>query len=264
MTLIFTNNSNLRASSLVQKIKIEPRDVTMQFLLSRVIGNDYKVEFLLQINPSRAFKDPSISISNSNIDLVSLRNSILGKLTPLDRHYMILKEFNFIKATFYFDIALWLHDAMLNMRPLTQLTSFNRSFKFKIQMPPMILKEPTRGAIQELLIRRFRDYLNKNPSTNTWFVNLFPKGISDPLHKLLSDRFDYTYDYQSNTIIMKLKSFWITALIYALAQYSKISKDKARITKLQNPGDFFAVKTRGYSSKFDNPTLRSFMRDKFI
>jgi hypothetical protein len=262
VTPFYTQIQN-SSPKLTKKIPVRPQDVSMEFLLSREIGNDYKVEFLIQLNLGPQRQDPSLIVRNSEIDMASLRNSILAKLPPVDRKYMMLKEFSAIKATFHFDYSLWFKDALHNVSPQNILTQFSRTFKFKVPLPSMILKDAIRVGFPDFLIRKFKKYIEVKQEGKGWFKNLFPT-ITKMVSTKIPERFDYTYNYQTNSMILNLKTMWIMALVYAVGEFSKIAKERKLEKKIENPGNFFAVKVKQQIPSFDNASLQDFLKKKFL
>jgi hypothetical protein len=262
ITQQFTN-SNIRQFKFIQRIHLKPEDLSLNFLAAREVGSDYRVDFLVQLNPKQAIQDPSKMLTNSDIDMASLRNAIISKLVPIDKKYMLLKNFSTIKAEFHFDSNLWLKDTLNNVEPRTTLTTFSKIFKFKIPLPPMILRDAIRIGFPQFLIRKFKKYLDSQPKVNKWFNHLFPQGIKS-ITVRLPERFEYIYDYQANSITLKLKTFWIMALVYAIGEFSKIAKERKIEKKLENPGKFFETKVKQQIPNFDVPDLKNFLSKKFL
>ena len=254
---------NIRQFKFIQRIHLKPEDISLSFLSSREIGDNYRVEFLVQINSKQAMQDPSKILVNSDIDMASLRNAIVSKLVPADRKYMLLKNFTTIKAEFLFDSNLWLKDTLSNVEPKTTFTTFSKIFKFKIPLPPMILRDAVRTGFPQFLIRKFKKYLDLQPKVHQWFKHLFPEGIKSITVKL-PERFDYVYDYQSNSITLKLKTFWIMTLIYAIGEFSKMAKERKIEKRLENPGKFFETKVRQQIPNFDVSSIKDFLSKKFL
>ena len=262
ITQQFTD-SNIRQFKFVRRIQLKPEDISLSFLSSREIGNDYRVDFLIQLNPKQATQDPSKILVNSDIDMASLRNAIITKLAPSDKKYMLLKNFSTTKVEFHFDSNLWLKDTLSNVEPRTTLTTFSKIFKFKIPLPPMILLDSIRTGFPQFLIRKFKKYLDSQPKVHKWFNHLFPQGIKSLTVKL-PERFDYIYDYQSNSITLKLKTFWIMALIYAIGEFSKIARERKIEKRLENPGKFFETKVKQQIPNFDISSMKDFLSKKFL
>jgi len=223
-----------------QKIKLSSKDVEINFLLSRDIGTEYKVDYLVDIVPNRNVTDPSKIIASSNIDLVSLRNAILSKLKPLDVKYMVLKSFDSFKCTFYFDADKWMKDCMLNNNPIVELSKFSKKFKLKVMIPPMLLSDQIRIGLPIFIVARFKKHITLNRKAPIWFKHLFPQGITQAIGKLLPERFDYKYDFKDNSITLSLKPMWIGALLYATGSVMK----KLREEKIEDPESFFFNKVR--------------------
>lgn len=262
ITQQFTN-SNIRQLKFIQRIHLKPEDISLSFLSSREIGNNYMVDFLIQLNPRQAIRDPSKVLVNSDIDMASLRSAIISKLVPSDKRYMLLKNFSTNKAEFHFDSNLWLKDTLNNVEPKTTLISFSKVFKFKIPLPTMILRDATRIDFPQFLIRKFKKYLDAQSKVHQWFKHLFPQGIKSITVKL-PERFDYIYDYQTNSITLKLKTFWIMSLIYAIGEFSKIARERKVEKRLENPGKFFETKVKQQIPNFDVPDLKNFLSKKFL
>ena len=262
ITQQFTN-SNIQQFKFIQRIHLKSEDIGLNFLSSRETGDNYIVDFLIQLNSKQSIKDPSKILTNSDIDMASLRNAIISKLVPIDKKYMLLKNFSTIKAEFHFDSNLWLKDTLSNVEPRTTLTTFSKIFKFKIPLPPMISRDVIRIGFPQFLIRKFKKYLDSQPKVHKWFKHLFPQGIKSLTVKL-PERFDYIYDYQSNSITLKLKTFWIMALIYAIGQFSRLAKDRKIEKRIENPGKFFDTKVRQQIPNFDVSNLKNFLSKKFL
>lgn len=246
-------------SILIKKIKLRPQDINLSLLLTNETMEGYKIVFIVAINSKSALSDPSKIISPSNVDKISLRDAILANIAPLDKKYMILKDFDTVKATFYFDVDRWIKDTMAQVNPVVKFSQFSKTFKFRIPLPPMIMKDAVRLALPKFLIKKFKKYIANNSNSVKWFRHLFPKGIRMTVSEALPERFDYNYDYQTNSITLNLKSFWISALLYALTQFSKIMKERKDQKKFSNPGNFFAVKVKNYMMDYDPGSLKDFL-----
>jgi hypothetical protein len=223
-----------------QKIKLTSKDVEINFLLSRDIGSEYKVDYLVDIVPNRNITDPTKIVASSKIDLVSLRNAILAKLKPLDIKYMVLKSFDSFKCTFYFDVDKWIKDCMLNNNPIVELSKFSKKFKLKVMVPPMLLSDRIRIGLPIFIVARFKKHIALNRKSPIWFKHLFPQGITQAIGKLLPERFDYKYDFKDNSITLSLKPMWVAALLYAAGSVMK----KLREEKIEDPERFFFNKVR--------------------
>jgi hypothetical protein len=195
-----------------QKTKLSRSDITLEFVFAREVEDDFKLDYIIHLRTS---------IPASQIDNVSLRNAIKESMQPIDIKYMILKSFNTGRVTFFFDHELWMRDATKGIKPVTKFTNFSRTFKFKVDLPDMLLEDVTKVDLTHFLVKIFKKYLLTAKDSMKWFKRLFSKGLRNAISESLPARFRYAYDYQDNSMTMHLRPFWIMALLYGVGEALK-------------------------------------------
>jgi hypothetical protein len=196
------------------KIKVQKKDIMMQFLLANDIGKTYRVVFIIMINYNQLLKDYGAQPSASNIDLLSLKNAILDSIHPYDKKYMILSKFSTTEAEFLFDTKKWLEDATRGIQPKTYFSRFAKEFRFKVEPPKMIMFDELRNVWSKFISRKFRSWTEEHSRYNLFFKLMVPQYLRNKMKHKINDMFSWEYDMQWNRMIVRMKSFWIAAILF--------------------------------------------------
>ena len=238
----------------LEKQKISPAQINMQLSHSSITASGYTLFYLISINPTTMTIQ---NLTNANVDFNSLRESLISKLDYFDRPYLKLKNFSLTRATFVFDEKKWLNDALNNVNPNNRLSKFEQVFKFKKQPPKAISFTSGRIGFDKYILKKFDEYMEKNRKTRTWFEKFLPRDITGKIRLKISTMFDYTYDFQQNAVIAKLKPVYVMGILFATgATVSKIATDK----KLANIKFEKTVKRRARA--FNRNKWTKFIRQK--
>tara|TARA_Y100000310_G_C20601384_1_gene773238 strand:+ start:619 stop:1425 length:807 start_codon:yes stop_codon:yes gene_type:complete len=242
---------NIPQPRFAPKIRLQKNDVSLQFLLASDIGKSYKVVMLVNIVPGNVReKDPSRILAASTIDMNSLRSAILSNVSPFDKTYMILKEYDTRKATFIFDHEKWLRESVSDTNTTLIVTRFAREFKLKKAIPSMIFNDPLRMYFDKFLLRKFKEYMEKYNKEAKWFKFLFPETTTRlKLRRRMKNMFDWEYDYTWNRVTAVLKPMYVLAVIFATGLMVK--KMRESDIKQVNKEKLFALKVKQDLKKFD-------------
>lgn len=251
---------NISQQQFVKKIQIKRNDISLQFLLSKEGNDTYRVVYIVNINPRVKLQDPSMSLSPRNIDMESLRNAIIKNINPYDKKYMVLKIFDTRKAEFHLDTDKWFKDATTGLNPKTHYSKFDRAFKLKQAIPKMILQDFTRIQWGKFVIRKFKEWMEKQRKEAKFFKYLIPENLRSKIRQKIRNMFDWQYDIQTNAVVAKLKPIWIMALIYATGTaFRKLKKSDLRN---RSKKEMFATKVKKNIKSFDKRKWKKFVSKK--
>ncbi|HUS51099.1 MAG TPA: hypothetical protein VMZ91_13100 [Candidatus Paceibacterota bacterium] len=255
-------NPNISQLRFTDKIKLTKQDISIQFLLATDIGHTYKVIYIITINSSVRQRDPSVPYSPINIDMESLRSSIMEHVRPYDREYMILQKFDHRKAEFHLNTKKWIKDATNGLTPTTHISKFDRAFKLKKEPPKMIMQDFMRAQWAHFVVRKFKKWLEDQRKEAQFFKYLIPESLRSKIRTRIRDMFKWYYDIQWNTVVAKLKPIWIIAFLYATGTILR----KMRETDLNNKSkkELFAVKVKKNMPQFDDKKWKKFIQRRFI
>jgi hypothetical protein len=249
---VFTLPNIQQFPQLNQKIKLTKNDITIQFVLSRVTQQGYKIRFTVSLHPTKQIFS-GIQIRASQIDMVSLHDAILNNIDPFDKKYVTLKEFDTMKCEFFFNFDAWFKDATNGVSPRTYLSNFNQEYKLKIQPPKMILFDIMRSMFFDYITKQFKEFIVKKNHDKKWFGSLLPKEFQKKTNVRLANMFDYQYDYMNNRFLISLKT------IYILGASLLIGTGIKEIKK-QN----FSTRVEKNANNYSKNDWRSFIKRKFI
>jgi hypothetical protein len=239
-----------------EKQKVTPSQVNLSFTLGSPVGDTYRMGYMVSVRNN--VLSPELSLLNSNVDMKSLEDSIIAKIDRYDRKYMKLEKFSISSATFELDQKKWMRDALSSVRPNNRVSKFEQRFKLKKQIPKMIQFSATRINFDKYIVRRFVEYMEKHNTTRTWFTKFLPRDIAGKIRLKISTMFDYEYDWQSNTIIGKLKNIYIMGILFAVG-YEVNRRNKRKHIKMN-----FEKSVKKKSKKFDRKKWQSFIKKRFI
>jgi len=235
---------------------IKPSQVNLRLMYSRPVGKTYRVVQEMILANGNVY-DPR-PIQMRDINRRSLEQAIKQKIGSYDNNYMKLVSYSTNKATFDFDYKKWFNDSLNNIAPSNRLSKFEQRFKLKKQVPKMI-QYTVNMDFDKFLLRKFKEYMETNRKHRTWFEKFLPREISGKIRNGISKMFDYTYDYQSNTVIAKLKNIYIMGILFAVG-HTVDSKLKGK--KLIDIDFEKSVKRK--SRQFDRRKWESFIKKRFI
>ncbi len=239
-----------------EKQNITPSQVALQFTLGRPVGDTYRVVFMVSLRNN--ILSPEKSLQNKDIDMKSLKAAIISRIDSYDRDYMKLTKFSTVSATFELDTNKWLRKALQSVSPNNRMSKFEQRFKFKIQIPKMIQFSVTRINFDKFIVRKFKDYMKKNNKSRTWFTKFLPRDIAGKIRLSIATMFDYEYDWQTNTMVAKLKPVYIMGLVFAVGTTVN-RQDKRSYIKVD-----FEKSVKRKSKSFDRNKWQSFIKKKFI
>jgi hypothetical protein len=249
--------SNITQEFDTGKIKVEKKDVSLQFLLANDAGKTYRVLFIVMINYNQLLKDYGTQPSASNIDLISLKSAILESIHPYDRKYMILSKFTTTEVEFLFDTKKWLEDATRGIQPRIYLTRFAREFSFKVEPPKMIMFDELREVWGRFISRKFREWTEQHNRYNLFFKVMVPSFLRNKMKHRINDMFDWEYDMQWNRITVRMKSFWIAAVLFGFSAMI-VKARKPEIEKKQ-----FDNRVKKYVPTYDRKEWLKFTSRRF-
>jgi len=244
------------------KVVVRSTDINLSFLLASDLGASYKIVYVVNIITRKQRLEPNVRLSPSKIDMPSLKRAIEGSIDLYDKQYMNLVKFDNVRAEFHFDHKKWLKDCLANVNPVTQYSRFSRTFKFKKRVPAMIRHGYTSVPFELFIIRKFKEYLEENHQAANWFQYLFPDEMRQRARKKISRMFDYSYDSQWNTMIIRLKTLYILGILYAVGIMAK-KMTQSDIQSSYKRG-LFAQDVKKNIKKFDREKWDKFMSRGFL
>ena len=243
------------------KVKLTKDDVKLNFLFARDNGLVYKLQYTVQILPRNKNINPSLQLTVRNLDMIALREAILGNIPPNDLKYVILESFDDIKAIFRFDVNKWLKDSTIGLKPEIYISRFDRVFKFKISPPRIIMYDPVSSRFDQFIIRSFKNWLEESRNSAKYFKYLFPEKQRSKIRQSFRNMFEWSYDSQWNKIVSTLKPIYILALLYATGAVIKnLSTNSIPSTKRQ----FFSVNVEKNLPSFDEKKWSEYMKKNFL
>lgn len=189
-------------------------DVNITFVNAKVSNGKYSFLFMNSIM-SKSLTSNSMGIRASQIDMKKLQASIMSKVDKKDLKYIKLKEFSTSRSIFIFDIDSWLDDALKNVSGKVYLSRYDKEFRLNIQPPTMVRHYGIRVEFSKYVANYFKEYAKKKPQQRNSLFNIIPKSYEKTLKTHISNMFDYEYDFQSNRIIVRLKTIFLTGLIFS-------------------------------------------------
>ena len=196
-------------------IIIKLNDLEISFNLARRVGSEYKIEYLVKMIEVKR---------SSEIDKKSLEESIIKKLNNEDAKYLILKEFSTFKAVFWFDYRKWLKDSASNITPVKDFAGFRKVFKFSKPIPKVISYDFIQVGFSAFIVDKFQKFIKLNRKEKSWFSGM----LSDENERKMMNKFDYffnfSYDYQTNSITATVNPIYIGILLVAANQIQKTKK----------------------------------------
>lgn len=244
------------------KIFITKNDVNLTPMISREAMGFYQMHYIVQINLKPHQADPGFSLRASQIDLVSLRTAILSNIKPYDLRYVILHSFDTRGAIFRFNHDAWLRDATSRMRVTTHFSRFDRSFKFNLKLPRMIMTDFTLATFEPFLQRRFIDWLESSRKEAQYFRALIPDNVRRNIRTKLRNMFEWSYDSQWNEVVARLKNIYILALLYATG--TMVEKLRASNNISRNQRQLFAKDVEKNIPKFDRKKWEDYVKKRFM
>lgn len=235
---------------------IKSSQVTLKTMYSRPVGKTYRMVFQMLLANGNVF-DPK-PIQMRDIDRRSLEKVIRTKIGSYDAKYMKLVSYSTNKVTFDFDYQKWFNDALQGVNPNNRVSKFEQRFKFKKPIPKMI-SYTVNMEFPNFMVRKFKEYMDKNRKHKTWFEKFLPREISSKIRTGISHMFEYSYNAQTNEIVAKLKDIYIMGILFAVGH---ATTRVLRGQKLINID--FEKSVRRKSKKFDRRKWERFIKKKFI
>jgi len=246
-----------------KRITLNKEDVSLDRLFSKTNGKDFEVHFAVLINP-RGSNNPAVPLSPSNINLTSLRTSLISNIREPDKKYMILSNFDTRKAVFTFNHKKWLDDATSRLKPKTEISRFRRDFKFNVSPPPMLLTDYVSKPIEEFILKKFIEWLESKRKEVTYFKYLIPDNFRQNIRSGIRAMFDWEYDKQWNVVSAVLRPEYILALLYAtgvaMNEYKRLRDKDIQDSQRR----LFSDKVKKNIKQFDRKKWEKFVKKGFI
>ena len=240
-----------------EKHKIIPSQVNLHFTLGRAVNKTYRVVYMVIIQDKMSMSTGALPLQNRFIDQESLKSSIIASIEPVDRDYMKLVKFSSVSATFEFNWNKWFNDSLKNVRPNNRLAKFEQTFKFKKQVPKMIAFSTTRNNFDKFILRKFKVYMEKNRKARTWFEKFLPREISGKIRLGISTMFDYEFNWQTNSIVAKLKPVYVMGILFSISAIASTKKqDYIKVD--------FSKSVKRKAKNFNRKKWKSFINRRFI
>ncbi len=238
----------------IEKENIRSSQINMQYVMGRSIGSTFRVTYLVSINPSTIM---SKNLTNQNVNMNSLKESIINKIDAFDRPYMKLINFSTSKAIFELDTIKWMNDAFKTVIPNNRLTKFEQIFKLKKQVPKMISLSVARSDFEKFLLRQFDNYMEKHRKNKSWFQKFLPRDITGKIRLKIATMFDYEYDWQYNKIIARLKPVYVMGILFATGAI--VSSKQQKLVNID-----FEKSVKRRARNFNRKKWTNFIKQKYI
>lgn len=237
-------------------IKISPNNISLTFIRANDINKEYKITFAVTVfSQEYNFNIPGVA---TKVDMQSLKNAIISSVHESDRPYFLLENFTFKIATFKFLWRKWFSDSLTGVNPQTHLSKFERTFSLKRQLPRMIAYN-FNPYTNIFMVNRFRE-LTTERKMHSWFDGFIPKEYQQKINIKIDNMFDYSYDYQFNRIVLRLKSIYILGILFAVGYAVNTALEKKQpYIRID-----FEKKTKGKIKDFDRKKWESFIKQKFF
>lgn len=228
----------------MSKIDIKKSEVDLQFSSSKDTGKTYRVDFLVSLYPKNKDLDPSKKLTMRDVDEASLKKAIFSHFTDNDKKYMDLVSFDTTKATFNLKTDKWIKDATKGLVGVKDIKSFKIKFKLQEAVPSIIKKDILTKDWEDFVSRKIKAWVSENKSREQRLLNIiFPKKVLDGINRRLYDMFDWEYDARLNKVEAKLKSIWVSTLMYSTVQLVK-KETSIRPVNKPSPSRFFSIRVR--------------------
>lgn len=187
-------------------------DVMLTFINAKVSNGKYSFLFMNSLISKDIVGN---GIRASKVDMRKLQSKIMSKVDTKDLKYIKLREFSTSRVVFVFDIDSWLDDALRNSIGRVYLSKYDKEFRLKIQPPTMVRYYGIRVEFSRYVASYFKEYARKKPQQRNTLFSIIPKSYENIIKTHVANMFDYEYDFQSNRIIVRLKTIYLTGLIFA-------------------------------------------------
>lgn len=202
-------------------------DVSLTFVNAKVFNGEYTFLFSNSIN-SRELAFSGRNIRASQIDMKKLQSKIMSNVKNDDLKYIKLKQFTTSRTIFAFDIDAWLDDALKGSIGRVYLSKFDKEFRLTKLPPAMVRHYGLRIEFSRYVASYFKEYSKKKPQHRSTLFSIIPKSFENSIRTHASNMFDYEYDFQSNRIIVRLKTIFITGLMFSAFSLSDANNKRQK------------------------------------
>jgi hypothetical protein len=247
--------SIIKEPEISNDIDIKDKNVNLSFLMTQKRRNGFYIIYIINLFTNDLPLDGKIR--SSDIDLRKLKRIILNKIGTRDSKYLKINTLTPSKVEFEFNIDRWMLDATRGIRPVIHFSTFDRQFKLKEKLPKVIMFNNPSLDLNEFVVSKFKDYLDKHKSkTKSYFKFLFPN-LSRKMKDRIKNMFDWQYDNIENNVIARLKPIYVMALVYAAGELTK------KETKLSdNKRKYFETKVKKNITKVNRQKFDDYVKTK--
>lgn len=237
-------------------IIITPSMVAINHTQSFDSGGDWVLHFSTIIYSAKYnFNDPA---TRRRIDKPSLKKALAGKIRDTDKPYFSVKEFTGNRVVYVFHAEKWLKDAMTGIQPRSHLSKFEKAFSFKKSVPTLIMNNQ-QGYFDKFIIRKFKK-VTSDRKFDGWFKGFLTRELDRKIKQRVENMFDYSYDFQTNKMVLRLKTVYILGILYAVGETADAAKNNRQpFVKID-----FTKKVKGKAKNFNRQKWESYIKRKFI
>lgn len=218
MNNIFSNGFQTRniepLSQPITQFSIFPR-----IAYSKIEKDDYYLTFQNFCAPLNLS-----TINNFNFDQNLLKKKLEAWIKPEDRKYIKLVYFTTIKSIFKFDVDLWLQDALKDNMATINYSTFSKSYRLKKQLPYMVRVWGLTNLYEKHVAEKFKQLLKRQPKNREDVFSMITKFTGKTLGLDKINYFEYSYNWQSNTITVNLKPIYFASILATASLYLKKKK----------------------------------------
>lgn len=186
------------------------------------------------------FSPNSAMFINVKYDQNELRNKLLQYIDPKDKKYITLESFTTSRSRFCFDINKWLDDSFKHAVPYKTFGSFQRTFKLRKQIPSMFGLYAERVMLKKYIDNSFKEYVKKHPELRREVFGIITAEVERALEVNSVNMFDYSYDYNSNTVLVSLKTIYTSMVMAWIMNGAKSKKNVSSLNFDKNVKDFLS------------------------
>jgi len=235
-------------------IMLTQDNLVLTFIRSGENTVGYDIVYSIQITSNELLQDRINSYRR--INRKSLKDSLQLYIPKNDRKYIDIKSFDTNKVIYKFLWKKWIADSIKNVKPTSQLSKMTKTFKLKISLPKMLIFN-FNPYLERFLEKKVKSYMSNNQQKN-WISGLIPRELEHQIKSKMTSLYDFTYDSQNNSIILKIKDIYLLGILYATGRYVNNKRQPYVKIKFQDK----IKKKKG--KKFDRNKWEKFINKKFI
>lgn len=227
----------------MSKIKLSKSEVDLQLSSSKDIGKTFKVDFFVNLYPKNKDLDPTKKLTMRDIDEKSFKEALFAHFSPNDKDFVELASFDTTKATFHLKTDKWIKAATKGMVGKKDIKTFIITFKLQEKLPSVLKKDILSKDLEDFVARKIKNWVSESEKREQRLLNIiFPKRVLDKIKRRLYNMFDWEYDIRLNKVEAKLKSIWVSTLMYATIEL--VRREELRPANKPNPSKFFSIRVR--------------------